>query len=55
MLIEGALLILVPQAMIEIGRRSIGFIRVWGVVAIVLGFLIGIAGLTGRADATAFL
>jgi hypothetical protein len=52
-LIEGATLLAVPGPLIRIGHWSIRFIRIWAVVALVLGLLLFLAGLTGRATLTA--
>ncbi|QGP79674.1 DUF2065 family protein [Sphingobium sp. CAP-1] len=48
-LIEGALLLAVPGPLISIGHWSTGFIRGWAIFALVLGILLFLAGLTGRA------
>jgi len=47
-LLEGALLIVTPAPLIRIGYWSLGFTRVWAIVAILLGIALGLAGLTGR-------
>lgn len=52
-LIEGALLLAVPAPLIRIGRWSLNFTRVWAIVSIVLGILLFLAGLTGRATVIA--
>ncbi|EQB10158.1 hypothetical protein L288_04265 [Sphingobium quisquiliarum P25] len=52
-LIEGALLLAVPAPLIRIGRWSLNFTRAWAAVAIVLGILLFLAGLTGRATVIA--
>lgn len=52
-LIEGALLLAVPGPLIRIGFWSLNFTRVWAIVSIVLGVLLFLAGLTGRASAIA--
>jgi hypothetical protein len=52
-LIEGATLLAVPGPLICIGHWSIRFIRIWAIVALVLGLLLFLAGLTGRATLTA--
>jgi hypothetical protein len=49
--IEGLLLLAAPQVMIAIGRPFMVSIRLWGIVSIVLGLVLFLAGLTGRADA----
>lgn len=51
-LIEGALLLAVPGPLISIGHWSTGFIRAWAIIALVLGILLFLAGLTGRATAS---
>jgi hypothetical protein len=48
-LIEGALLLAVPGPLIRIGFWSVRFTRAWAMVSIVLGILLFLAGLTGRA------
>jgi len=48
-LVEGALLIVVPHLLLRVGQWSLGFTRIWAIVAIILGILIGLAGLTGTA------
>ncbi|ETI65371.1 hypothetical protein C100_02365 [Sphingobium sp. C100] len=48
-LIKGALLLAVPGPLLRVGHWSMGFIRAWAVVALVLGILLFLAGLTGRA------
>ncbi|MCI4591042.1 DUF2065 domain-containing protein [Sphingobium sp. BYY-5] len=48
-LIEGALLLAVPGPLIRVGHWSLGFIRAWAIIALVLGILLFLAGLTGRA------
>ncbi|WP_030539231.1 DUF2065 family protein [Sphingobium sp. DC-2] len=52
-LIEGALLLAVPAPLIRIGRWSLNFTRAWAAVSIVLGILLFLAGLTGRATVIA--
>lgn len=54
-LAEGGLLIVVPHLLMRVGQWSMRYIRVWAVIAIVLGILLGLAGLTGRADYTQFV
>jgi hypothetical protein len=49
--IEGLLLLAVPQILIAIGRPFVMQARLWGVVALVAGLLLFLAGFTGRADA----
>jgi uncharacterized protein YjeT (DUF2065 family) len=48
-LVEGALLMVVPHLLMRIGYWSLNFTRVWAIVAIILGVLLGYAGLTGTA------
>jgi uncharacterized protein YjeT (DUF2065 family) len=48
-LIEGALLIVVPHLLLRIGAWSLKFTRIWAIVSILLGILLGFAGLTGTA------
>ena len=52
-LIEGALLLAIPDPLIRIGRWSLNFTRVWAIVSIVLGIILFLAGLTGRATVIA--
>ena len=52
-LVEGALLLAVPGPLIRIGRWSVQFTRAWAIVSIVLGILLFLAGLTGRATVIA--
>ena len=49
--IQGLLLLAAPQVMIAIGRPFMASIRLWGIVAIVLGLILFLCGFTGRADA----
>ncbi len=48
-LLEGALLIAVPGPMLRIGAWSLQYTRVWAIVSLILGILLALAGLTGRA------
>jgi uncharacterized protein YjeT (DUF2065 family) len=48
-LIEGALLLAVPGPLLKVGFWSLPFTRVWAIVSIVLGILLFLAGLMGRA------
>ncbi len=48
-LLKGAMLIVVPHLSQRLGRWSVRFIRIWAVLVLVLGLLIGLAGLTGTA------
>lgn len=52
-LIEGATLLAVPGPLIRVGHWSTGFIRIWALVALLLGLFLFLAGLTGRATLTA--
>jgi uncharacterized protein YjeT (DUF2065 family) len=51
-LAKGAMLILFPQLSMRLGQWSVRYFRVWAVVVLILGILLGLAGLTGHADAT---
>lgn len=46
-LLEGALLMVTPALLLRIGRWSVGFTRIWAIAALILGALLGLAGLTG--------
>lgn len=48
-LLEGALFIVVPHLLIRIGIWAVRFTRIWAIFAIILGLLLGYAGLTGTA------
>ncbi|MET0370527.1 MAG: DUF2065 family protein [Sphingobium sp.] len=48
-LVEGALLLAVPGPLLRIGRAALGHIRLWAIVSLILGILLFLAGLTGRA------
>lgn len=48
-LIEGALFMVVPHLLLRIGFWSLKFTRIWAIVSILLGILLGFAGLTGTA------
>lgn len=52
-LVEGALLLATPAPLLRIGRSAVQFTRVWAVISILLGILLFLAGLTGRATITA--
>ncbi|HWJ69978.1 MAG TPA: DUF2065 family protein [Sphingobium sp.] len=54
-LIEGALLIAVPGPLLRIGHWSLGFTRIWAIVSLILGILLGLAGLTGTASTAHFV
>jgi uncharacterized protein YjeT (DUF2065 family) len=49
--IEGLVLLAAPQMLIAIGRPLVIHARLWGIVALVIGLLLFLAGFTGRADA----
>jgi hypothetical protein len=48
--IEGLVLIAFPGVLPRIGRAFVSTARIWGVVALILGLVMLLAGLTGRAD-----
>lgn len=48
-LIKGALLIAVPGPLMRLGRAATSVTRIWSIAALVLGILLGLAGLTGTA------
>ena len=50
-LVEGALLLAVPRPLIRFGEGSVVFTRAWAIFSLVLGILLFLAGLTGRATA----
>ena len=52
-LIEGALLLAIPDPLLKIGRWSLNSTRAWAIASIVLGILLFLAGLTGRATVIA--
>ncbi|HKT78360.1 MAG TPA: DUF2065 family protein [Sphingobium sp.] len=52
-LVEGALLLSVPGPLLRIGFWSLHFTRGWAIVSILLGILLFLAGLTGRATVIA--
>ncbi|KFG90250.1 hypothetical protein BV98_001915 [Sphingobium herbicidovorans NBRC 16415] len=52
-LAKGALLLAVPGPLIRIGHWSLSFTRAWAIVSILLGILLFLAGLTGRATVIA--
>jgi uncharacterized protein YjeT (DUF2065 family) len=49
--LEGLALIAAPQLLVRIARPFLNGARLWAIVALVLGLLMLLAGLTGRADA----
>ena len=51
-LVEGALLLATPAPLLRIGRSAVQFTRAWAVISILLGILLFLAGLTGRATIT---
>ena len=48
--IEGLALIAFPQPLLALARPFAASAPLWGMVSIVLGFLLFLAGFTGRAD-----
>ncbi len=48
-LFEGALLIVVPHLLLRIGKGVLPYTTVWALLCLLLGILLGIAGLTGTA------
>lgn len=54
-LFEGALLIVVPGPLLRIGYWSLGFTRIWAIVSLILGILLGLAGLTGTTSAAHYV
>jgi uncharacterized protein YjeT (DUF2065 family) len=48
-LVEGALLLAVPGPLLALGRWAVRFTRAWACLSLVLGILLFLAGLTGRA------
>jgi len=52
-LLEGALLIAVPDPLIRLGRLAVRYTRIWAILCIVIGLLLGLAGVTGQAGAVA--
>ena len=52
-LIEGALLLAIPDPLLKISRWSLKSTRAWAIASIVLGILLFLAGLTGRATVIA--
>jgi uncharacterized protein YjeT (DUF2065 family) len=51
--VEGLLLIAVPGVLVRVAQPFLANARLWAVVSVVLGVLMLLAGLTGRADALA--
>jgi hypothetical protein len=49
--IEGLVLIACPDPLVALAGRVVGAARLWGLVSLILGVLMLLAGLTGRADA----
>jgi uncharacterized protein YjeT (DUF2065 family) len=49
--LEGLVLIAFPQLLIGIARPFLASAQLWAIVSLVLGVLMLLAGLTGRADA----
>ena len=52
-LFEGALLLATPAPLLRMGRRAVRFTRLWAGISILLGILLFLAGLTGRATVIA--
>ena len=52
-LFEGALLLATPAPLLRIGRLAVRFTRLWAGISILLGILLFLAGLTGRATVIA--
>ncbi len=48
-LLEGALLIVVPHLLLRVGKWVLPYTTVWALLCILLGILLGLAGLTGTA------
>jgi uncharacterized protein YjeT (DUF2065 family) len=48
---EGLMLIACPQPLLRLARPFLDQARLWAIVSLVLGVLMLLAGLTGRADA----
>jgi len=48
-LVKGALLIVVPGPLLRLGIFSLRFVRLWAILCIILGLLLGVAGLIGTA------
>lgn len=49
-LVEGLVVIALPEPLLRLVRSAAPYGRAWGVVSLVLGILVFLAGLTGRAD-----
>ena len=54
-LIKGAFLIAVPGLLMRIGAWWMTYVRIWAVAVLILGVLLGLAGLFGRVDAGAVI
>ena len=52
-LFEGALLLATPAPLLRIGRLAVRFTRLWAGISILLGILLFLTGLTGRATVIA--
>lgn len=50
--VEGLLLLAVPQTLIAIGRAAFARPHLWAIVAVLLGAVLFVAGLTGHATAS---
>ncbi len=49
--VEGLMLIAAPQALLRLARAAVPAARLWGLVSLILGLILFLGGLTGRADA----
>jgi hypothetical protein len=49
-LIKGLLLVAIPDALFGLARPLAGFIRIWPIIALVIGVVLFLLGYTGRAD-----
>ena len=49
--LEGLVLIAAPQALVRIAQPFLAHARLWAILSLILGVLMLLAGLTGRADA----
>ena len=48
-LIKGLLLVAIPDALFGLARSLAGFIRIWPVIALIIGVILFALGYTGRA------
>jgi hypothetical protein len=51
-LIKGLLLVAIPDALFGLVRPLAGFIRIWPIIALVIGVVLFLLGYTGRASET---